>query len=319
MSARDEEVRHRRCIELVSEIDNVHIPIMVPEILEYLAIRSGGVYGDVTGGGGGHSQKILESLGEGQLFIFDRDEVAVDLLKKKFAGDERVKVFKSRFSELARVCAENKVPAFDGLLADLGISSNQLELCGRGISFLKDEPLDMRLDASLTETAADVVNTYPAEELERIIRDYGEEKHARRLSLYIAEDRKSKKIFETSGELKRLAEISIGKFYRKERIHPATRLFMALRIFVNNELLEIESLMNVFPSLLNAKGRALIMSFHSLEDRIVKTRFRSLMKEEFKILTKRPLIPSEEEQKINSRSRSAKLRVIECNSMAQAG
>ncbi len=287
----------------------MHVSVMKEELVDGIFTNPDGVYVDATGGAGGHSEEILKRLSAtGRLIVSDCDARTHARLEQKFKGDARCKVVRARFSELD--AALKNVDRIDGLMADVGISSDQLDDAAYGIGFKTDGPLDMRLDERLQDTAADLVNTLELDDLTVIFRDCGEERHAHRVARSIV-DQRAIKPFETTGELKALAERCLNFFYRGQRIHPATRIFQGLRIAVNSELGELESLLKGPLERLNAGGRAGIISFHSLEDRIVKWRFKELAKGDWKILTKRPLTPSEEEEKENPRSRSAKLRVIE--------
>ncbi len=299
-------------------LEQQHTSVLLKESLSLLAIREDGLYLDVTGGGGGHSEALLNQLGvKGRLIIADCDEVTVDRLKEKFLGEKRCEVIRSRFSEIASMLANRKITSVDGIIADLGVSSLELDDAARGLSFLREGPLDMRLDHRLEVTAADLLETSTEKELADFFYFFGEERFSRRMARAVVADRTSKK-FSTTLDLAGLAERVLGSAYRRSRqsrqkIHPATRIFQALRIAVNHEMVELESLLALIPKIVAPQGRAAIISFHSLEDRLVKRSFVSLKAEGWNVLTKKPLVPTEEEMTKNPRSRSAKLRGIERN------
>lgn len=302
-------------------LEQQHTSVLLTESVSLLNVREDGFYLDVTGGGGGHSQAILEKLGaNGRLIVADCDEVTVDNLKEKFLGEKKCEVIRSRFSEIGEQLLKKKKQAVDGVIADLGVSSLELDDAERGLSFLRDGPLDMRLDHRLEVTAADILETSSEKELADIFYFFGEERFSRRMARAVVVDRTSKK-FSTTMDLAELAERVLGSAYRRSRqsrqsrqkIHPATRIFQALRIAVNHEIAELESLLVLIPKIVAPQGRAVIISFHSLEDRLVKRSFLSLKAEGWNVLTKKPMVPSEEEIKENPRSRSAKLRGIERN------
>lgn len=285
-----------------------HTPVLPREVLEFLQVNPRGRYLDATGGLGGHSEEILKKLGpEGRLIVTDCDLQAVTRLKEKFKDEPRCLVFLARFSELFEKL--NKLLPFDGVLADLGISSYQLGDASRGIGFNQEGPLDMRLDSRLSQTAFDILHRFSQHELEGIFKTYGEERHARLFSRILVEQRRKSPI-RTTTELKLLAERVLRPFYKKQKIHPATRIFQALRIAVNDELNELDILLKNLPVLLNKSGVAVVISFHSLEDREVKIFFKSLSQQGWKLLTKKPVVSCDEEVNFNPRSRSAKLRGI---------
>lgn len=289
----------------------MHVSVLLAETVGALNLRPDGVYVDATGGAGGHSAELLKSLGpNGRLWVNDQDPQAVEALEKKFAGDGRVQVLRSKFSELFHNLKERGVSQIDGLMADLGFSSTQMDDGARGLSFMADGPLDMRLDPSTGSTAADLVNELPEKELADLFYKLGEERHSRKIARAIAYDRQEK-TFETTRDLAGLAERVLGPLYRRQKIHPATRLFMALRIAVNRELEELEALLEGLEGMMAPGGRVALISFHSLEDRIVKRKFATWGMGDWKRVTKKPLIPTEDEMRSNPRSRSAKLRVIE--------
>jgi len=283
-----------------------HIPVMVREVLEGLHIRENGTYWDGTFGRGGHSTKILSLLSDGgALFASDRDEAA-RVAALRFEGDSRFTFFSGTLLE-----AIDHVPApLNGFLWDLGVSTPQLKDSNRGFSFQEDGPLDMRMDQARGQTAAELVNSLPEKELADLIYQYGEERLSRRIARRIVEHRQSSPIQTTS----ELEEICFRAYPARKhhRIHPATRTFQALRIAVNDELEQLRTSLPLALAKLAPGGRAVVMSFHSLEDRIVKHTFRDLAKEGgYRIITKKPLRPQEKEVQDNPASRSTKLRVIE--------
>lgn len=288
-----------------------HVSVLLPEVIEGLNIDPEGTYWDATAGGGGHAAAILEKLGlKGRLVLTDYDSVAADRVREKFKGDHRVSVFHARFSEAPQILRANGFLPLDGILADLGISSFQLDESEKGISFQLDGPLDMRLDARLEESAADIIAESTADELADLFFQYGGERQSRKIARAIVMDR-AKKPFLTTADLSGLAERVLGPFYRKTRIHPATKIFQALRIRVNGELDELSGLLEVIPELTALGARVALISFHSLEDRAIKNRFLELSRGDFSRVTKKPVIPTDIELEQNPRSRSAKLRVIE--------
>jgi 16S rRNA (cytosine1402-N4)-methyltransferase len=290
-----------------------HVPVLLEQSLTFLNVRAGGVVVDATLGLGGHSAAIARRLGaSGKLIAFDRDVQAMELAKAKLAalaeelGSEMPAVeFVARpFSEIAEVV---KPGSLDGLLADFGVSSLQLDEAHRGFSFRADGPLDMRMDARSELTAEQVVNEADEEELARIVYEYGEERRSRRIARAVVRARPIRTTAELAGVISAVAPSMKG-----DKIHPATRTFQALRIHVNDELGEIRSLLESAGSLLKPGGRVVMISFHSLEDRMVKDSFRERARlGEFEILTKKPVIAAEEEQMRNPRARSAKLRAAE--------
>jgi len=292
-----------------------HVPVLLEQSLTFLNVRPGGVVVDATLGLGGHSAAIARRLGaNGKLIAFDRDAQAMELAKAKLAalaeelGSEMPAVeFVARpFSEIAEVV---KPGTLDGLLADFGVSSLQLDEAHRGFSFRADGPLDMRMDARSELTAEQVVNEADEEELARIVYEYGEERRSRRIARAVVRARPIRTTAELAGVISAVAPSMKG-----DKIHPATRSFQALRIHVNDELGEIQSLLKSAGSLLKPGGRVVLISFHSLEDRMVKDSFRERARlGEFEILTKKPVIAAEEEQMRNPRARSAKLRAAEKN------
>jgi 16S rRNA (cytosine1402-N4)-methyltransferase len=294
-----------------------HVPVLLEESLDFLNVRSGGVVVDATLGFGGHSLAIAKRLGAGgRLICFDRDEQAMALAKARLAGlaEERgaempsVEFVARPFSEIAEVV---KPGTLDGLLADFGVSSMQLDEAHRGFSFRADGPLDMRMDMRSGLTAEQVVNQADEEDLANLIYEFGEERRSRRIARAIVRARP----ITTTAELARVVS-AVAPPIKGEKIHPATRTFQALRIRVNDELGEIQSLLQSVSrsagSLLKPGGRVVMISFHSLEDRLVKDSFRESAKADvLEILTKKPVMAQEQEAMRNPRARSAKLRAAE--------
>jgi 16S rRNA (cytosine1402-N4)-methyltransferase len=277
--------------------DFVHIPVLSQEIITGLGIVAGGCYLDATTGGGGHSELILQAAPDLTLVALDRDLQALD------AAKARLKPYEDRIQFWHGNYADYQPPQkFDGIIADLGVSSVQLDLPERGFSFRHEAPLDMRMDRSQSTTAADLVNQTSEVELARIIFTYGEE----RLSRQIARDIVAQRPFTTTTALAYTIGGAVPKSYRYGRIHPATRTFQALRIVVNQELTSLEKFLQVAPTWLKPEGKIGLISFHSLEDRIVKHTLRE--NETLKVLTKKPIIATEGELASNPRARSAKLR-----------
>ena len=287
-----------------------HVSVLLEESLEFLAVRPGGVYGDATLGLGGHSAEIARRLGaKGKLIAFDRDPEAMSKAQARLAalanelgGEMPTVEYVSRpFSEVAEVITPG---ALDGLLADFGVSSLQLDEAHRGFSFRTDGPLDMRMDPRSGLTAEQVVNQVDEEELANLIYEFGEERRSRRIARAIVRARP----ITTTAELARVVS-AVAPPIKGEKIHPATRTFQALRIRVNDELQEIQSLLKSAGSLLKPGGRLVLISFHSLEDRLVKDALRDGAKAgQFELLTKKPVVATEQESLRNPRSRSAKLR-----------
>jgi len=300
-----------------------HIPVLYQEVLAGLQIKPGGRYIDGTVGGGGHAHGILvASMPDGEFLGIDADPMAVASAGERLAEfGKRVTLVQGNFADLEEITLEHGFGPVDGILLDLGFSSLQLEAAGRGFSFQLDGPLDMRFDPSQTTTAADLVNSLSVEELASILFRYGEEPRSRRIARAIVVERP----INTTGELAALVEKTVGRRNRKKRLHPATRTFQALRMAVNEEL---ECLAEALPQalrLLVPGGRLTVISFHSLEDRLVKQFFRREARNclcppevpicvcshraTLGIVTKKPIRPSAEEAAANPRSRSAKLRV----------
>jgi 16S rRNA (cytosine1402-N4)-methyltransferase len=297
-----------------------HVPVMMKEAMDFLNVKRGGYYIDGTLGGGSYSKSISDRIGlDGLLISIDLDPLAIEnFLKNK---PKNVEVVNDNFSNLKNIVHDNKIFndrlkkvnfKFDGIVVDLGLSSAQLDDEARGFSFLHDRYLDMSFGPQSGNDTTWIVNNYRPSDLERIIKEYGEESWAKKITEHLVNYRKKKKITST----KELAEIVAGAIPKKfwhRNIHPATKTFQALRIETNEELNSLKEFLPVAIELLKNDGRLVIVSFHSLEDRIVKNFFRNLKKSNDKvieILTPKPLIPNEEEIKENHRSRSAKLRAI---------
>jgi len=287
-----------------------HIPVMVEEVMTFLRCEPGHTYADATLGGGGHAFEILKrSAPDGMLIGMEWDEEALSEARKTLLSfGDRVKLFRENFVHLSDVM---KPESADGVLLDLGLSSIQLEKEERGFSFRGEGPLDMRMDQRMDETAADLVNNLSSEELESILFQYGEERWAKRIVRALVEEREREPI-RTTQSLRKIVHRAIPRRFHSRRIDPATRTFQALRIRVNEELENLQKILQTGWKILKKGGRMCVISFHSLEDRMVKETFRSLEKQgKVVILTKKPVTPSEEEQKRNPRSRSAKLRCAE--------
>ena len=283
-----------------------HTPVLLEEVLHYLNPQSGGHFIDATLGAGGHAAAILERTAPGgRLLAIDHDADALAVARKTLTAHESRTIFvQANFSEIADVAASEGFPEADGVLADLGVSSMMLDQAERGFSFQSDGPLDMRMDQRQQVTAADFVNHTKERELADIIYQLGEERRSRPLARAILRSRPH----HTTRDLVRAIESVSGK-PRYGRIHPATRTFMALRLAVNHELENLESFLNVAPDLLKKGGRMVVISFHSLEDRIVKHRMRA----QGGVLTKKVIRAQDAERDRNPRARSAKLRAVERN------
>ncbi|HHY79836.1 MAG TPA: 16S rRNA (cytosine(1402)-N(4))-methyltransferase RsmH [Thermoanaerobacter sp.] len=302
-----------------------HKSVLLKETIEYLNIKPEGIYVDGTLGGGGHSEEILKRLTTGKLIAIDRDLDAIKASKERLKNYKNVEYINDNFKNIKEILKSLDIDKVDGILLDLGVSSYQLEEVERGFSYMKDAPLDMRMDKNSPFSAYDVVNKYSQQELERVIREYGEEKWASRIAKFIAKEREKGEI-KTTFQLVEIIKNAIPASARREGPHPAKRTFQAIRIEVNQELKGLDKTIEDMVEVLRGKGRIAIITFHSLEDRIVKNTFKKLEnpctcphnmpctcgKEPLiKIITKKPVLPSKEEIETNSRSRSAKLRVAE--------
>jgi len=286
----------------------VHVPVLKKEVIEHMKLKNSGIYVDATIGLGGHAEGILQNAKECTLIGIDRDREALDRARERFSDCGNVHLVRDSFSNMRSVINALGFSKVNGILLDLGVSTLHLKANGRGFSFLKDEPLDMRMHREQTLTAEDVINTYPEKNLADIIWKYGEERRSRRIARAIVYARRKSPV-RTCRELAHIIEKSVG---RAGRIHPATRTFQAVRIEVNRELEQLSAALDEGAGLLAEEGRMCVISYHSLEDRIVKNAFRELARQGlFRIITKKPLIPGREEILINPSSRSAKLRVAE--------
>lgn len=293
-----------------------HISVLKNEVLDALtpSVSSGGIIVDGTLGAGGHTEVFAQNFPETRIIAIDKDVDAIHKAEEKLAKYKNIEFVHGSFGNIAKILRSKSIEKVDSLFLDIGFSSNQLESSGRGFSFLVEEPLLMTLGTgtqSPKETAMDLVNLKSEKEVEEIIRTYGEERHAGKIARAIVFERKHSAIV-TTGRLRTIIEEAVGKFYRKSKIHPATKTFQALRIATNNELEELKIVINDGFEKLRTGGRLAIISFHSLEDRIVKFAFIDFKNKGIgKIITKKPIIPTQDEILINRRSRSAKLRVIE--------
>lgn len=302
-----------------------HIPIMLQEVIENLDIKPNGIYVDLTVGGGGHSTEILKKLTTGKLICVDQDADALEAASSRLKKiSNNVEFYKSNFENFNEILDYFDIEKVDGVLLDIGVSNYQISNGDRGFSYMIDAPLDMRMDKDLEKNAFDVVNYYSAKDLENIFYKYGEEKWTKRIVEFIVEFR-NKKAIQTTFDLVGIIERAIPKSVRAKKGHPAKRVFQAIRIEVNRELEVIEKVIPDIVNRLKSEGRLCIITFHSLEDRIVKDLFKDLAKgcicpkelvvcvcdnkPKIKILTKKPIIPSEKEMNENSMSRSSKLRV----------
>lgn len=283
-----------------------HRPVLLTETLAHLAPRPGETWVDCTLGGAGHAVAIAEAIGPaGRLIALDQDETMIALARPRLAPWPAT-IVPANFDQLADVLANLAIPAVDGVLADLGFSSDQMDDPARGFSFQHDGPLDMRLDPAAGTTAADLVNTLGEAALADLIFEFGEERHSRKIARKIVERRKTKP-FETTADLADVVKHSVPWGPDTRRIHPATRTFQALRIAVNDELGALDRLLATLPKVVRPGGRAGIISFHSLEDRRVKLAFRD--RPEWDPITKKPVEATDAEAAANPRARSAKLRV----------
>ena len=304
-----------------------HVPVMLGPVIESLNIKPDGIYVDGTLGGAGHSSVIASKLAGGRLIGVDRDADAIAAAGKKLEEfGSAVTVVKSEYTDIPRILADLGISGVDGILLDLGVSSWQLDSAERGFSYMADAPLDMRMDRDQARTAADIVNEESEQEIARILRVYGEEKFAGPIARRIIAAR-AKKPIETTGELVELIESAIPAKARVKGGHPAKRTFQAIRIALNRELDQISEAVDSLIDCLNPGGRFSVITFHSLEDRIVKDGFRTAenpcicppdfpvcvcgRKSRGRVVTRKPILPTEEEMEENPRSKSAKLRVFE--------
>jgi 16S rRNA (cytosine1402-N4)-methyltransferase len=285
-----------------------HIPVMLKEVTEMLRPQHDGIYIDATVGLGGHAEGILQYAHGCTLIGIDRDAAALEIARERLSKYINVHLVNDNFSNMKTVVNNIGIARVNGILLDTGVSTLQLKSDGRGFSFLKDDTLDMRMDQGQELTAQEVVNKYSEKDLATLIWQYGEERFSRKIAKAIVQARKKKPI--TS--CKELAEIIEMTVKRRGKIHPATRTFQAIRIEVNKELEELSAAVESGAELLQTGGRFCVLSYHSLEDRIIKNAFKKLAKDGlFNIITKKPLVPCREEQRSNPSSRSAKFRVGE--------
>ena len=303
-----------------------HKSVLLHETVDMINIKKGGIYVDATFGGGGHSRYMLSKEDDMSLYVFDQDIYAIDNGRNNFANDNRIHFINTNFVNVKSALQDMGIYEIDGIIADLGVSSYQLDTAKRGFSYMKNAPLDMRMDTGSSLTARDVVNTYSKDELKRIIRLYSEEKWADKIATIIVETREKAPI-NTTFELVNVIERAIPKKLRDKNKHPAKRTFQAIRIETNNELGILEKFVNDAFDMLKIGGRMSIITFHSLEDRLIKNIYKDLVggcicpsefpvcmcgrTEKARIITKKPIIPTDEELQENARARSAKLRVIE--------
>ena len=305
-----------------------HKSVLLNETIDALQIKPDGIYVDGTLGGGGHSYEICKRLSDkGRLIGIDQDAAAIEAATERLGEfKDRVTIIRSNYCEMKRQLNSIGVTAVDVIILDLGVSSYQLDTAERGFTYREDVPLDMRMDQRQARTAKDIVNDYSEMELYRIIRDYGEDKFAKNIAKHIVQARQEKPL-ETTGELIQAIKAAIPMKVRAVGGHPAKKTFQAIRIELNNELGVLKDSLDDMVDLLNDKGRLCIITFHSLEDRIVKNHFRTsenpcICPKEFpvcvcgriskgKVITRKPILPGEEELEENSRSKSAKLRVFE--------
>ncbi len=306
-----------------------HRPVLLDECIESLNIKSDGFYLDGTLGGAGHSLEIVKKLDKGTLIGIDQDDFALEISGKRLQeakGNARVVLIKGNFRDMPKLLRQHGIDSVDGILLDIGVSSHQLDEAERGFSYQQDAPLDMRMDRTGALDAATIVNTYDEKVIKEIIRDYGEENWAARIASFIVKARNEERI-STTGQLVDIIKAAIPAQARREGPHPAKRTFQALRIAVNDELEALKEALDGAVGMLKPGGRLSVITFHSLEDRIVKNEFQARekpctcppsfpvcvcgKKPELKVLTKKPILPSEEELEQNPRSRSAKLRTAQ--------
>lgn len=311
---------------MVNTVEYKHKTVLLNETVENVLVQDGKKYVDATFGGGGHSSLILNSAKNIELFVFDKDLVAIENGKEKFKDYDNIIFINDDFSNIKKDILNQNVDKVDGIIADFGVSSYQLDTAYRGFSYMQDAPLDMRMDRKNTLSAYEVINNYSEDELHKIIKDYGEEKRAKYIARTIIE-RRSISPIKTTFELVDIIMAAVPARYREQGKHPARKTFQAIRIEVNQELKSIKTFINDAFELLSTGGRLSVITFHSLEDRIVKNAFKDFStgctcppdfpvcvcgkKERGKLITKKPILPSAEEIEENSRAKSAKLRVIE--------
>jgi len=304
-----------------------HVTVLLEETVDSVVTNPAGTYVDCTLGGGGHSQRILSKLNAlGKLICFDQDRQAIRHAEEVFGQDERVILINRNFESLKETLKELDLLPVDGIIFDLGVSSPQLDEAERGFSYMQDAPLDMRMDPTGVLDAREIVNSWSEDDLAQLIWDYGEEKWSKRIAQFIVKARQDHPL-ETTGELVQAIKAAVPAAVRRNGPHPAKRTFQAIRIVVNDELGVLDRVMDQAMGCLDHGGRVGVITFHSLEDRIVKERMKSWLgrctcpselpicrcnaKAKAKVLTRKPILPSQEEVEQNPRSRSAKLRVAE--------
>lgn len=304
-----------------------HTSVLLEETIEGLNIRPDGIYVDGTLGGGGHSSRIAKCLTTGMLIGIDQDDAAIEAAGKRLKPwAQNVRLVRNNYCNMQEVLRELGIDKVDGILLDLGVSSYQLDNAERGFSYKYDTALDMRMDRRQTLTARTIINEWPEMEIYRCIRDYGEDKFAKNIAKHIVAARQRKPI-ETTGELNEIIKAAIPAKMREKGGHPSKRTYQAIRIACNRELEVLENSLDAFIQLLNPGGRLCIITFHSLEDRIVKSAFKKNenpctcppefpvcvcgQKSRGRVITRKPILPTEEETEHNSRSKSAKLRIFE--------
>ncbi len=291
----------------------MHLPVLLHEVIDHLDLEDGDVILDATLGGGGHAVEILKKIvPTGTLIAVEKDPEAIEISKKRLKDFAKNIIYvNDDFRNIDKILKKVNIEKLAGAVFDLGVSSFQLDEGRKGFSFLRDGPLDMRFNAGRGLSARDIVNSFKREELASIIKEYGEERYARRVAEAICKAREEKAIT-TTGELADIIVKAVGNKYRSQKLHPAVRTFQAIRIFVNDELTSIEEAAGKTIDHLMAGARICVISFHSLEDRIVKNAFRrEAVSGRVRLLRKKPITPSREELEHNARSRSAKLRVAE--------
>lgn len=304
-----------------------HTSVLLEETIKGLQVKPDGIYVDGTLGGGGHSSEVARRLESGRLIGIDQDEAAIEAASQRLSEwKDKVHIVRDNYCNMPIVLKELGIGKVDGILLDLGVSSYQLDSAERGFSYKVDTALDMRMDQRQTLTAAAIVNEYPEMELYRIIRDYGEDKFAKNIAKHIVAARQKKPV-ETTWELNEIIKSAIPAKMREKGGHPSKRTFQAIRIACNRELEVLENSLDAFIELLNPGGRLCIITFHSLEDRIVKNAFRKNenpctcppefpvcvcgQKSRGRVISRKPILPTQEEMERNSRSKSAKLRIFE--------
>jgi len=313
----DESASHDESRAPNPESRGLHRPVLLKETLEFLNVRPDGIYIDATLGTGGHAEEILKVLQQGKLLGIDRDPAALAVARQRLESfGEKLIVLEGNFAEIDALHAASGLPPADGLLADLGLSSLQLEDAARGFSFSMPGPLDMRMDPHTRTSAGELVNRRPERDLAELIFKLGEERHSRRIARAIVKARPIR----TTTELAQVVTRAIPSRAGLHQIHPATRTFMALRVAVNRELENLETFLRKALEVLTPGGRVVVLSFHSLEDRLVKRAFQSWQREgRARILTRKVVRPGEAELRGNPRARSAKLRAAEKNRNQRSG